>query len=121
MTAALQVLALIAGALLWVPGLRVFLRSELSTGHKIVWTSFLFAVGVAIGALLAGPSIWHKFVRLLVVLPVLAALDLAFLKPRRTLSFWLRVCGYEVCTVFGVASLTRIVLNRLGISPLLSS
>lgn len=121
MAVPLQVATLISGALLWALGLRLFLRTELSTHRKIVWTAFLIAVGLAIGALLPAPSIGRKFILLLVALPVVAALDLAFFKPRRTLSFWLRACGYEVCTVFGVAWLARALLDRLAIAPLLSS
>ncbi len=119
MATALHVLPILVGALLWVLGLQLFLRSELSTARKVGWTALLVVVGAAIGTLLPTPSIRLKFLVLLVGLPLLAALDLAFLRPARTLSFWLRAYGYEVCTVFGVAGLVRLVLNRLAVRPLL--
>ncbi len=112
-----SVLPLLAGGVLWCLGLQLFLRSGLSLRRKILWTSFLVLVGATIGTLLPGPSIRHKFLLLLVAIPLLAAVDLAFLEPARRLSFWLRACGYEVCTVFGVAGAVRFVLDRLAVHP----
>lgn len=120
MAVALQLLPLLFGAMLWAFGLQLFLRSQLSTRHKIIWTAFLILIGVAIGLLLAAPAIRGKFLLLLLALPVLAAVDLLLLKPGRSLSFWLRACGYEVCTVFGVAGLTRLLLTGIGVTPLLA-
>jgi hypothetical protein len=119
MATVLQLAAILVGVLLWVLGLRLFLRSDLSARRKITWTALLVAVGVGIGTLLPGPSILLKFVVLLGGLPLVAALDLALLRPARSLSFWLRACGYEVCTVFGVAGVARLALDRLAVPPLL--
>jgi hypothetical protein len=120
MTVIVQLLPILLGVVLWALGLRLFLRSQLSSRHKIVWTAFLLVVGLGIGLLLGIPSIRGKFLFLLVAIPVLAAADLLFLKPARTFSFWLRACGYEVCTVFGMAGFTRLLLNAAGVSPLLA-
>jgi hypothetical protein len=113
------VFLLLAGVVLWVLGLQLFLRSGLSAQHRVIWTAVLVLAGAAIGMLLPAASIRHKFILLLLGLPLLAALDLVFLRPARTLSFWLRACGYEVCTVFGVAGLTRLLLDRLAVYPVL--
>jgi hypothetical protein len=113
MPVSLQIVAVVVGILLWPLGLAVFLRSELSGRRKIIWTGVLITVGLAIGALLPAPSIVRKFIAMIIALPVFAVVDLAFLKPRRTLSFWIRACGYEVCTVFGVAWVARALIDLL--------
>ena len=120
MAVALQLLPVAVGAILWVLGLQLYLRAEYSPRDKFIWTGVLIIVGIAIGLLLPAPSIRGKFILLLLALPILAAVDLLFLRPARTLSFWVRACGYEVCTVFGVAGLTRLLLNAIGIAPILA-
>lgn len=119
MSVVLFVLPLLAAVVLWCLGLQLFLRSGLSMLRKVLWTVFLVLAGAGVGTLLPGPFIRDKFLLLLLALPVLAAADWAFLRPARSLSFWLRACGYEVCTVFGVAGVVRLVLDHLAIYPLL--
>jgi hypothetical protein len=120
MPVALQLLPVAIGGILWVLGLQLYLRAEYSLRDKFIWTGVLILVGVTIGLLLPAPSIRGKFILLLLTLPIVAAVDLVFLRPARTLSFWLRACGYEVCTVFGVAGLTRLILGAIAIAPILA-
>jgi len=102
-------------------GLRLFIQSDLSTRRKVAWSAFLVLVGAAIGMLLSLNQIWHKGLLLLVALPVLAAADRLLLGGRRSLGFWIRACGFEVCTVFGVAAAARYVCNVLELPPVLGA
>src|SRR5512132_2958214 len=97
--------------LLWVSGFRLFSRSGLPAGKKIQWCLLLVLVGFAVGVLLPLPGIRDRFALLLAALPVLALIDIQFARSNRTLLFWFRACAFEVCTVFGVAALTRFLLD----------
>jgi len=110
---------LIAGAVLWLSGLRLFLRAELSRRRKLVWTGCLVVTGGIVGLLLGRSQIWEKFLLLLGLLPVLGLADMFILRSRRGLSFWIRACGFELGTVFGMASATRLVCDNAGIAKVL--
>jgi hypothetical protein len=107
-----------AGAL-WLAGLSLFLRSGLSPRRKIVWSAFLVLAGAGIGLALPGSELWSKFLLVLAILPVLALADVLLMPSRRGVSFWLRACGFEVCTVFAVAGATRLLCDFLAVGPLL--
>lgn len=113
----LWVVILVACAIFWAVGLRLFLRSELSSSRKLTWTAFLAMVGGAIGALLPLHEISYRFVIVLCALPLLGIADVLLLHSRRSFSFWLRACGFEVCTVFAVATLIRMFLDCRGVAP----
>jgi hypothetical protein len=107
----------LAGAgVLWFAGLRLFLQSGLSRTRKAGWTALLVLVGTGIGILLPLSQVWSKFLVLIVILPVLGLADVMLLRSRRGLSFWIRACGFEVCTVFGVGAAARLLLDlaRIG-------
>jgi len=106
----------IVGAALWLTGLRLFLRAELSGRRKLAWSACLVGVGVVIGLLLSRTQVWEKFLILLALLPALGAADTLLLKTRRGFSFWVRACGFELGTVFGVAALTRLLCDAAGFS-----
>jgi hypothetical protein len=101
---------LFAGAL-WASGAWLFVHSALTPLRKIVWTLFLLAAGMAIGAFLSMEAIRIRFLIVLAILPVLAVVDVTLARSNRTLAFWLRACGFEVCTVFGAAALIRLLLR----------
>lgn len=79
----------------------------------------LVFAGVAIGIVLPMPGIWYRFIWVLCALPLLAVADVLLLHSGRGFSFWLRACGFEICTVFGVAALIRVALDARGLAPLL--
>ena len=112
-------IALVTGAgVLWFAGLRLFLRSDLSRTRKAGWTAFLVLVGIGIGVVLPLSQVWSKFLVLILIVPALGLADAWLLRSRRGPSFWIRACGFEVCTVFGVAAATRFVLDlALSWSP----
>jgi hypothetical protein len=58
---------------------------------------------------------------LIVILPVLGLADVLLLRSGRGLSFWIRACGFEVCTVFGVAAAARVLLDLAGATALASA
>lgn len=99
------------GPLLWVSGLSLFIRSPLSQRRKLIWTSVLFGVGAAVGMLLPAPAIREKFALVIALLPLLAVADVKLMSSHRSFTFWLRACGFEVCTVFAVAAAWRSVLD----------
>lgn len=109
---------LLACAALWFMGVRLFAQSDLSRQRKILWTSFLLLVGVVIGLLLPLREVWQKFLLLLILLPILAAADLWLSRSRRSLAFWIRACGFEVCTVFAVAGAARFLFDLVGLAPI---
>ena len=115
----LWVVILVACAILWAVGLRLFLRSGLSPSRKLSWIAVLALIGGAIGALLSLHGISYRFVIVLCALPLLGIADVLFLRSRRSFSFWLRACGFEVCTVFAIATLIRMFLDCRGVTPLL--
>lgn len=113
-------IAIVIGAgVLWFAGLRLFLQSGLSRTRKVGWTAFLVLVGIGIGVVLPLSQVWSKFFLLIVILPVLGLADVLLLRSGRGLSFWIRACGFEVCTVFGVAAAARFSLDLAGIAALL--
>ena len=106
-----------AAAVLWIAGLRLFLKSDLSPVRKAGWTVFLVLVGIGIGILLPLSGIWSRFLLVIVVLPLLGAADVFLFRSGRSLSFWVRACGFEICTVFGAAAATRLLLDLAGAAP----
>ncbi len=98
-------------SLLWVSGARLFARSALTRGRKIVWTLLLLGIGGVIGFLLPLHGIRDRFLIVLALLPILALIDIKLARSNRTFSFWFRACSFEVCTVFGFALLTRLALD----------
>ena len=117
----LRSVVLLAGAILWLSGLRLFLRAELSRRRKLVWTACLVVTGGLIGLLLSGRQVWEKFLILLALLPALGVVDIVLLKSRRGLSFWIRACGFELGTVFGMAGVVRILSDAVGITAVLGT
>lgn len=115
-------IAIILGAgVVWFAGLRLFLQSDLSQTRKLRWTAFLFLVGIGIGVVLPLSQVWRKFCLLVVILPVLGLADVLLLRSERGLSFWIRACGFEVCTTFGVAAATRFALDLMGAEALVKT
>jgi hypothetical protein len=115
-------IAIVIGAgVVWLAGLRLFLQSALSRTRKVGWTAFLVLVGIGIGAVLPLNQVWSKFFLLFVILPVLGLADVLLLRSGRGLSFWIRACGFEVCTVFGVAAAARFLLDLAGVAALVSA
>ena len=94
-------------------GVRLFLRSPLSNRRKFGWILFLLFAGAAIGCLLPLPDIRNRFLVLLVGLPLLAIIDVKLARSNRRWSFWFRACSFEICTVFGTAAITRLVLEQI--------
>lgn len=110
----LRTATLVGAAMLWFAGLRLFVQSDLSRTRKVGWTTFLVLVGIGIGVVLPLSQVWRKFLLLIVILPGLGLADVLLLRSGRGLSFWIRACGFEVCTVFGVAAAARLLLNMAG-------
>ncbi len=96
------------GPVLWASSLWLFLLSSLSSLRKTAWAVFLVSLGIAVGYVLPLPSIRNRFLVLLSAL--LAIIDVKLAKSNRRVSFWLRACSFEICTVFGSAALTRITV-----------
>ena len=112
-------IAIVAGiGVVWFAGLRLFLQSGLSRTRKVGWTALLILVGIGIGIVLPLREVWSKFVLLIVILPVLGLADVLLLRSGRGLSFWIRACGFEVCTVFGAAAAARFLLDLAGVAAL---
>ncbi len=108
-----SVLFFVVGPVLWAAGLVLFVRSPLSPTRKALWFLMLIAVGLFMGAVLPFGSIRDKFVLVLVLLPLLAFADVKLMRSDRGLLFWLRACGFEICTVFAVAATVRHAFNLL--------
>jgi hypothetical protein len=85
---------------------------------KLIWSAFLVVVGIALGFTLSLSDLGTKFLWLLAILPILAAVDVLALRGRRRFTYWIRACGFEVVTVFGTAAICRAVLNQIGVAPL---
>jgi len=114
-------LAVVVGcAALWAMGLKLFLDSGLPYRRKAGWTILLVCAGAVIGCLLQLDALWRRFLVLLWLLPLLGLLDVFLLRSRRDAWFWIRACGFEVCTVFGTAAAARYLLDRVGVGPLLT-
>lgn len=113
-------LVIVVGAgVVWFAGLRLFLQSDLSRTRKAGWTAFLVLVGIGIGMVLPLSQVWSKFLVSVVILPLLGLADVWLLRSGRGLLFWIRACGFEVCTVFGVAATSRFVLDLAGRAALI--
>lgn len=109
---------LFGAGVVWFAGLRLFLQSNLSRRKKVGWTAFLFLIGIGIGVVLPVSQVWSMFLVLIVILPVLGLADVLLLRSRRGLSFWIRACGFEVCTVCGTAVAARFLLDLAGFAAL---
>lgn len=103
------------GPLLWASGLVLFLRSPLSRTRKLIWTSVLVAIGIGMGFLLSAAAIREKFVIVVVLLPLLALADVKLMSSHRGFTFWLRACGFEVCTAFAVAAWCRYLIGTVSV------
>lgn len=114
----LRSLVFMAAGVLWIAGLRLFLRSSLTTRRKLIWSAVLLVVGAAIGSILPHDAFFRRFALLIAALPILAAVDLFVLRSGRTFSFWLRACGFEVCTVFAAAFVARWIFDYAGVGTL---
>ncbi len=113
-----RVFLFVAAAGLWLSGLRLFLRAHLSRRRKVLWSGFLLCVGIVIGCLLPQAAILEKFLIIFCSIPVLAAIDILLVKSRRGFLFWIRACGFEICSVFYVAVAVRWFGDLAGLSPL---
>lgn len=113
-----RTMILVGAFVVWFAGLRLFLQSGLSRRKKVGWTVILFLVGIGIGVVLPLSQVWSKFLLLIVILPVLGLADVLLLRSGRGLSFWIRACGFEVCTVFGAAGAARLLLDLAGVTAL---
>ncbi len=112
---------LVAGAVLWLTGLRLFIAAKLPCRRKVGWSGCLVVIGALIGLLLSRAQVWEKFLIVLTLLPLLAAADIFLSRSGRRLSFWIRACGFEVGTVFGVAGVTRFLCDTAGLGTLLGT
>lgn len=106
---------LVVAAALWVAGLQLFIRADLTKRWKLGWSCFLIFVGIGIGVALPLGEVGSKFLLIMAVLPVIAAADVFLFRSRRGLSYWIRACGFEVGTVFAVAAAARYGLDFLGV------
>jgi len=79
----------------------------------------LVFVGFGIGLFFPSEWIWRRFLVLMLSLPILAIADVWLLHSRRGVSFWVRACGFEVCTVFGMAGVARYWLDWAGVTAFL--
>lgn len=107
---------LVGSGALWFAGLRLFVRSGLSRRRKVAWSVFLLLVGVGVGFVFPLTQVWSKFLLALTILPVLAVADVWLLRSGRGFSFWVRACGFEVCTVFAAAGVARSLFDIAGIT-----
>lgn len=115
----LRITVVVGSGILWVAGVRLFLQTDSSRRWKLGWTAFLLLVGIGIGVALPLSQLWSKFLWLIVILPALGLADVWLLRSGRGLSYWIRACGFEVCTVFAAAAAARYLLDLLGAAPLL--
>ena len=115
----LGIVIVVGAGFLWFAGLRLFLDSELSRTRKVAWTAILVLVGTGIGIVFPLSQVWNKFLLVIMVLPVLGLADVLLLRSHRGLSFWIRACGFEVCTVFGAAAAARFSLDFADLAALL--
>lgn len=115
----IRITVVVGGGILWLAGMRLFLQTDLSRWRKLGWTAFLLLVGIGIGVALPLSQVWNKFLWLIVILPALGLADVWLLRFGRGLSYWIRACGFEVCTVFVAAAAARYLLDLMGAAPLL--
>jgi hypothetical protein len=112
---------MVGASILWVAGLRLFLISDLTRTRKMRWTAILVFTGIGIGVMLPLGQVWSKFLVVLLIIPALALADVALLRARRGVTFWVRACGFEVVTVFAVAVTVRLLLDLAGTAALVQS
>jgi hypothetical protein len=112
---------MVGASILWVAGLRLFLSSDLTRTRKMRWTAILVFTGIGIGVMLPLGQVWSKFLVVLLIIPALALADVALLRARRGVTFWVRACGFEVVTVFAVAVTVRLLLDLAGTAALVQS
>lgn len=113
-----RITIVVGAGVVWLAGLRLFLQSDLSRTKKAGWTAFLVLAGIGIGVVLPLSQVRSKFCWLIVILPVLGLADVLLLRSGRGVSFWIRACGFEVCTVFGAAAAARFLLDLAGAAAL---
>mgnify|MGYP001558774424 CR=1 FL=1 len=111
-------LLVFGAAALWMAGLRLFLRADLSRRRKLGWACFLILVGIGIAVALPLDQVWSKFLLVLAILPLLGAADVFLLRSGRGLSYWVRACGFEVGTVFAAAGVARYLFDTVGVRAL---
>ena len=116
-----RITIVVGAGVVWLAGLRLFLQSDLSRTKKVGWTAFLVLVGIGVGVVLPLSQVWSKFLLLIVILPVLGLADVLLLRSGRGVSFWIRACGFEVCTVFGAAAAARFLLDLAGAAALVTA
>jgi len=95
------------GPLLWISGLRLFVRANLSLTRKLLWAGLLLGVGAALGLYFPLRVIRNQYLVVLLILPVLAFVDTKLARSAYSPSFWYRACAFEVFTVFGAAAMLR--------------
>ncbi len=106
----------VVGPVLWAAGLVLFVRSPLPSARKVTWLLVLIAVGIVAGFLLPFASIREKFFIVVLLLPALAIADVLLMHSKRGFLFWLRACGFEVCTVFAAAAIARHAFEFLHVA-----
>lgn len=116
-----RITIVIGAGVVWLAGLRLFLQSDLSRAKKLGWAAFLVLVGIGVGVVLPLSEVWGKFFLLIVILPVLGLADVLLLRSGRGMSFWIRACGFEVCTLFGAAASARFLLDVAGAAALVTA
>jgi len=102
------------GVVLWASGVRLFLRSPLPRWWTTGLVLLLVLVCIGIGWVLPLAGIRNRFLVLLVALPLLAIIDVKLAKSDRRVTFWLRACSFEICTIFGIAALARFIIEQVS-------
>lgn len=85
--------------------------------RKLTWSALLIIVGIAAGFTLSLPDLVTKFLWVIAILPILAAVDVLVVRGARGFTYWFRACAFEVVTVFGSAALSRAVFDLIGLVP----
>lgn len=109
---------LVFATALWVAGLWLFVRADMTTRRKVVWTCALLLIGIGLGVVLPAHDVWIKFLWVMALLPVIAAADVTLFRSRRGMTYWIRACGFEVVTVFAAATVARYALDSLHVGAL---
>ena len=66
--------------------------------------------------MLPSSQVWSTFSLLIVLLPAFGLVDVLLLRSKRGVRYWIRACGFEVCTVFGAAVAARFFLDFAGVA-----
>jgi hypothetical protein len=106
---------LVVSAALWGAGLWLFVRADMTKRWKVAWSGFLVLIGVCVGVVLPLHDVWNRFLWVMAVLPLIAAADVLLFRATRGLTYWIRACGFEVVTVFAVATAARYALDFVGV------